>query len=258
MDQQLEKINSVVTLVAFIQTLAPDRRRLYRGQPVDKPLLPRFAREAQSRRLPDPLTSERELLQNFRALSVPYIREERPQGWYEWLAIAQHHGIPTRLLDWTGNPLFALWFSLPSEASDENATFWVLDVRPEHMIPVSQIETDIFDLKRTQLFRPSHVTRRIVAQDGWFTAHWYIEKKNKFVPLEQQPRFKKNLRKLVIPAKYHASIRRDLRALGISDAVLYPDLPTLCKQLVADFFGDATETSAPPAKMTTTRNRRSG
>jgi hypothetical protein len=58
---------------------APLRCRLYRGQCVDMPLLPRFAREAQTRGINDPLRSERELLETFQALSIPYLGQGRPR-----------------------------------------------------------------------------------------------------------------------------------------------------------------------------------
>jgi len=47
-------------------------------------------------------------MDTFSRLALPHVDSIRPQNAYEWLAVAQHHGVPTRLLDWTGNPLFAL------------------------------------------------------------------------------------------------------------------------------------------------------
>jgi len=75
-----------------------------------------------------------------------------------------------------------------------------------------------------------------VAQDDWLTLHWYIEEKNKFVPLEKQPRFKPCLQKYLIPANAFDGLRDGLQRVGISDAALFPDLGTLSKELVARSF----------------------
>lgn len=243
MDKTLGTINSITTFVAAVQSLVKTKRRLYRGQPVDKPLLPRFAREARDHHFSDPLRAERDLLDSFEALSVPYLGGERPRNAFELLAIAQHHGVPTRLLDWTGNPLFALWFAIGNEQTAADAVVWALDVQDDHQIPRDEALGDPFSLKRTRVFRPSHVTRRIVAQDGWFTAHWYIERQNKFVALDSQARFKSHLRKFTIPLRYQSNMREDLRRLGISEVVLFPELPVVSKQLVKDFFAALAERS---------------
>ena len=235
-----ERLNSLDTFISVITRVGHDKRtsapvRLFRGQSTNDPLLPRFAREADKRGLSDIVAMERRLLDDFSRLAIPYVGSVRPQNRYEWLAVAQHHGVPTRLLDWTGNPLFALWFAVRKKPSGTFGTFWVLHVQENHILPAG-IETDVYDLKRTYVFRPAHITSRIVAQDGWFTLHWYIQSSNKFVPLEEQPRFKEHLKKYLIPAEIFTKIRKQLESLGISDAVLFPDLPNLSKELVRRFF----------------------
>jgi hypothetical protein len=79
---------------------------LFRGQSADWPLLPSIARE---RLTDDPLVAERSMLEEFQRHSLPYLRSA-PETVWDWMALAQHHGLPTRLIDWSLNPFASLWF----------------------------------------------------------------------------------------------------------------------------------------------------
>jgi hypothetical protein len=238
-----ELITSVEDLVHFLRRLPKSKTRLYRGQNVDRPLLPDFGRKAEKYNLAEPLRTEQQLLDEFRRLSPPYLRF-MPRNTFEWLAVAQHHGLPTRLLDWTGNPLFALWFAVRRAPVEDNAdgVFWALDVQVSHRVPADEVSLDVYGLKNTRVFRPAHISERIVAQDGWFTAHLYLEDKDRFIPLERQSRFKDYLHRATVSRSAFGALRRQLRNLGISDRVLFPDVVTLCKELTREFF----PSKAPP------------
>jgi len=234
--QSTAQIEAVSDLARVVRRSKNTRRLLFRGQNIDSPLLPKLARIAQRKSIPHKQVNkiERQMLERFQKESVPLLRGRAPANPWEWLSVAQHQGLPTRLLDWTANALAGLWFALAADpAEGDHGVLWVLDVSQENERSPTGTE-DIFDLKRTFVFQPFHIDQRIVSQAAWFSVHRYSETHGKFVPLDQMGRFKRALNKYTVPVAKFDVIRRELRLMGVTQASMFPDLSGLCADIQAD------------------------
>lgn len=70
------------------------------------------------------VVSEKNLLHRFSRYA--FIESKRPLGEWEVLFLGRHHGLPTRLLDWTANPLIALFFAAQCKKPERDAAVWAI------------------------------------------------------------------------------------------------------------------------------------
>lgn len=156
--------------------------------------------------------NEKWLLDEFRRMARAHTTAENaPRNWWEWLALAQHHGLPTRLLDWTYSPLIAAYFAVEKEGADGDAL--IFGFKPSHFILPG--ETNPFQYDQILRFDPPHLSPRIIAQSATFSIHPN--------PTETIPESKK-LKRLIIPRKFCDNLKARLHNLGINRATLFPDL----------------------------------
>lgn len=151
-----------------------------------------------------------------------------PANDLEWLALAQHYGVPTRLLDWTEGFLVATWFAVQKsgfvEAFDpkkkavaiqrHDAAIWVA----RNLQVVSENEKKKpFDVTELRCYRPPHISPRISAQRSVLTLHECPTKEIASGTLV----------KFTIRSKACFEIRKRLDACGVNENSLFPDLQGL-------------------------------
>src|SRR5262245_37468779 len=105
-------------------------------------------------RLADPAlrysTMERNLLKQFQKYAFPKL-VDTDQEWH-WLSIAQHHGLPTRLMDWTYSPLIALHFAASNlDEINQNGAVWKINYAQVHSL-LDKRRTESLDRLGAQIF----------------------------------------------------------------------------------------------------------
>jgi hypothetical protein len=202
---------------------------------------------------------ENELLQMFRARAQGYHREvPNRDNTDQWLYLARHAGLPTRLLDWSEGALLGLHFSLqhkrpvvwmlnPLELNDLSLTV-PLGMNPkkprEFSLPWAEpkggknpVKENIcgaweHDQKGVDLpvaVYPTYVHPRLRGQRACFTIHGKLKK-----GLAAQMRGEFLKRYVIAPASRQSMIR-ELEILGVTHSVAFPDLDGLAKELIQRF-----------------------
>lgn len=207
---------------------------LFRGQQQDWPLLSKLAWTKWHGNV---FETEQLILKEF-ARTSPKLRAHAADDDWDLLAVAQHHGLPTRLLDWTYSSLTALWFAVKDgPATDKkghevDGVVWMLKPLVKDFINFPTGSTP-FNASRTLIFRPRIIADRIQAQSGIFTVHAAIGsgKKQRFIPLESNSNFSSKLVKLPVPASCFKTLKQELHVCGVNHSTLFPDLDGLCRHL---------------------------
>jgi hypothetical protein len=228
-------VDSVSSLLQVLNNHPVTGLAIYRGQSSDWPLLPKVCRNVNSDGILEP---EKRILATFRRQAVAHMPYAQMTTW-EWLAIAQHHGLPTRLLDWTANSLAALWFAVKDKSPGPSAVVWRFNPEPQDIVSDPSDSVSPFEGTRTNVFEPSYISPRIRVQAGYFTVHKFVgvsngKPLNQFVQLQKNLKHKHRLLKMVIPATTFPAIRKELAHLGVHAGAMFPDLDGLAQSLARE------------------------
>lgn len=140
--------------------------------------------------------------------------DKTPQNDVEWLTIAQHHGLPTRMLDWSLSPLTACYFAVQSLSPSDGAIY-IYDVGGFK----KEEEIDLSNLRDIVAVFPTHSTRRVTAQSGVFTIH----------PTNMMNLENEKIKKIIIRADKKKYFLEKLFKYGVHHATIFPDLDGLSR-----------------------------
>lgn len=195
---------------------------------------------------------EREMFAEFRSRSRSLLTLDVATDW-ERMFVMQHYGVPTRLLDWSENAFYALYFALSGAAERGFATdaaVWVMDPAGwnRHVFPTMEAPGDALCVGEDALdaYEPErpvgamgdgaaalwglYNNPRITAQRGVFTV--FGRSKNSLRDLCAARGFSPGtLVCLRLPSSILGELNDQVRLLGFRESMIYPDLGGLATEI---------------------------
>ncbi|MEM1337509.1 MAG: FRG domain-containing protein [Bacteroidota bacterium] len=201
---------------------------------------------------------ENNLIKQFKKYGHTLVAEKETE--WHWLSVAQHHGLPTRLIDWTYSPLIALHFATEDTSCfEEDGAVWKVNYSHVHdllqskqtaelkklgarIFNVGALAATIPNLEELDklhaqnfdvavFFEPPGINDRIVNQFAYFSAL-----SDPFMTMDtwfQKPYVKGSVdaTKIIIPHDLKWEIRDKLDQSNVNERVLFPGLDGLCSWL---------------------------
>jgi hypothetical protein len=225
------KINNLSDLFHIFEDRTPEWIMYFRGQVHDWSLKPSLARESITEQERE---KESECFERLAEI-LPTVND------WERATIAQHYGVPTRLLDWSENPLVGLYFALDDNNDDEDGVIWVFEDKTILVPEVASIR-DGSGLRKLKYPRPYRAWRdlqfkipRTQVQRGSLTSQPDLSKEFDKQNFDQNTQ---SLKKFIVPKESKTQLRKQLEILGVTEDRLFPDFLDIGNKRPTNLVGE--------------------
>jgi hypothetical protein len=187
------------------------------------------------------LEQESRIIRIFKRKAHVYL--DKPPAWdddFQWLALMQHHGAPTRLIDFSWSPYVAAFFAMERAVGD--SVVWAMNParidssrapRPSRMDLRLCGSFPRYFLKGTNRFiwmgEPHSMNRRLIAQSGTFAVPGVLDKPVEEILCDSDP--ENILAKIVLTHAVRETGMRELYRMNITYSTLFPDLDGLARSM---------------------------
>lgn len=184
---------------------------------------------------------ERRILRIFKRKAHVYLSQPpEPDDDFQWLALMQHHGAPTRLIDFTWSPYVAAFFALERATGD--SVVWAMNPgrvqssrAPDSMVdprvPGNFIKHFVLGRRETVwMGEPHTMNRRLIAQSATFAVPGVLDSSLDQI-VSRRPNQRGALAKFVLPLQVREVGMHELYRMNITYATLFPDLDGLARSM---------------------------